>query len=246
MESSATVTPGLQLARIPRSGRTERPSRGFLYDRSSMFLDVLSYNPFATNCWVVSADGSDEAVVVDPGFSPERVRAAVERAGRRLVAVLATHGHLDHVGAARDVCGDDVPLFIHEEDALALTDQPTWGAGMPVDGDYRPTLVRTVTEGDVLEFGGFQIEVLHTPGHTPGSVCFVTEGFVFSGDLVFRGSIGRYDFPNSDEREMMASLRRFLSLDDRLDVYPGHLESTTVGDERRSNPFLLSLAGARE
>jgi hydroxyacylglutathione hydrolase len=211
-----------------------------------MFLDVLSDNPFATNCWVVSADGSDEALVVDPGFYPDPVRAAVEQAGKRLVAVLATHGHVDHIGAAREVCGEDVPLLIHEDDALALTDQRAWGAGMPVDGDYRPRAVRTVTDGDVLEFAGFRIEVLHTPGHTPGSVCFVTDGFVFSGDLVFRGSIGRYDFPNSDERKMMASLRRFLSLNDELDVYPGHLEPTTVGDERRSNPFLLSLAGARE
>jgi glyoxylase-like metal-dependent hydrolase (beta-lactamase superfamily II) len=211
-----------------------------------MFLDVLSDNPFGTNCWAVSADGSPEAVVVDPGFFAEEVRAMVERAGKRLVAVLGTHGHVDHIGAAREVCGEDVPLYIHEADELALTDQRAWGAGMPVEGHRRPTVVHTVTDGDVLDFAGFRIRVEHTPGHTPGSVCFVTDGFVFSGDLVFRGSIGRYDFPNSDEGQMMASLRRFLSLPDDLEVYPGHLGSTTVGTERRSNPFLVSLAGARE
>jgi hydroxyacylglutathione hydrolase len=211
-----------------------------------MFLQVLSDNPFATNCWVVSADGSDEAVVVDPGFFPEAVLATIERSGKRLAAVLATHGHVDHIGAARDVCGEDVPLYIHRSDELALTDQRAWGAGLPVEGDYRPRVTRTVADGDLLEFAGFSIRVLHTPGHTPGSVCFVTDGFLFSGDLVFRGSIGRYDFPNSDEGHMMASLRRFLSLSDELEVYPGHLGATTVGEERRSNPFLLSLAGVRE
>jgi glyoxylase-like metal-dependent hydrolase (beta-lactamase superfamily II) len=212
----------------------------------SMFLDVLSDNPFATNCWAVSADGSEEAVVVDPGFFAGEVLGMVEGAGKRLVAVLATHGHMDHIGAVRDVCGTEIPLYIHEADEPALTDQRRWGAGMPVDGDFRPEVVRTARDGDVLEFAGFRIRVLHTPGHTPGSVCYVTDGFVFTGDLVFRRSIGRYDFPNSDERQMMASLRRFLSLPDELEAYPGHLEATTVGAERRSNPFLLSLAGARE
>jgi hydroxyacylglutathione hydrolase len=211
-----------------------------------MFLEVLSDNPFATNCWVVSTDDSDEAVVVDPGFFPEEILGMVEHAGKRLVAVLATHGHIDHIGAVKSLCRDEVPLYIHESDELALTDQRAWGAGMPIEEDLRPKAVSTVADGELLDFAGFQIEVLHTPGHTPGSVCYRTDGFVFSGDLVFRGSIGRYDFPNSDEAEMMASLRRFLQLPDELDVYPGHLQATTVGSERRSNPFLRSLTGARE
>lgn len=206
-----------------------------------MFLDVVSDNPFLTNCWAVSADGAEEAVVVDPGFSPERVRAMVERAGRRLAAVLATHGHADHIGSVPAVCDPDVPLYIHEADELALTDQEAWGAGMPVDASFRPKEVRTVREGDVLEFAGFRIRVLHTPGHTPGSVCYVTDGFVFSGDLVFRDAIGRYDFPNSSEADMLASLRRFLRLPDRLRVYPGHGPETTVGREREANEWLRAL-----
>ena len=105
----------------------------------------------------------------------------------------------------------------------------------------RPHDVRTFSDGDVLETAGFPIEVMHTPGHTPGSTCFRAPGFVFSGDLVFRGSIGRYDFPNSSQQDMRSSLRRFLSLPDALDVYPGHGESTRVGLERAANPFLLQL-----
>lgn len=207
-----------------------------------MFLDVFNDNPFMTNCWAVSADGSEEAVVVDPGFTPDRVHEMLTRAGKRLVAVLATHGHADHIGSAPGVCGD-VPLYIHEADELALTDQGAWGAGMPVDAQFRPTEVRTVRDGDVLEFGGFRIEVMHTPGHTPGHVCFRTDGFVLSGDLVFRDSIGRSDFPNSDQRDMVASLRRFLTLDDVLPVYPGHGPETTVGRERKANEWLRGVRG---
>ncbi|HEX9891012.1 MAG TPA: MBL fold metallo-hydrolase [Actinomycetota bacterium] len=211
-----------------------------------MFLDVLADNPFATNCWAVSADGSDEAVVVDPGFEPDLVKEMVARAGKRLAAVVATHGHFDHIGAVPLVCGEDVPLVIHEADELALADQRAWGAGYPVDADLRPSQVRTVADGDVVEFGGFRLGVLHTPGHTPGSACFVTDGFLFSGDLVFRGSVGRSDFPNSSPRDMRRSLRRFLELDDALNVYPGHGPATSVGDERATNPWLVELAGARE
>jgi hydroxyacylglutathione hydrolase len=210
-----------------------------------MFLDVFADNPFGTNCWAVSADGSDEAVVVDPGFEPEAITTMIDRSGRRLAAVLATHGHLDHIGVVPHVAAG-VPLFIHEADELALSDQRTWGAGMPLDVDLRPSDVRTVRDGDVLELAGFSIEVLHTPGHTPGHVCYRTDGFLFSGDLVFRGAIGRYDFPNSDEGAMMASLRRFLRLPDALPVYPGHGPETTVGFERVANEWLAGLAGARE
>ncbi len=211
-----------------------------------MFLDVFSDNPFATNCWAVSADGSDDAVVVDPGFEPAAIKRMVEKAGKRLAAVLATHGHADHIGSVPRVCDENVPLYIHEADELALTDQNAWGAGYAIQGTLKPPQVRTLTDGDVLEFAGFRIEVLHTPGHTPGSVCFRTDGFVFSGDLVFRGSIGRSDFPNSDPGLMEKSLRRFLELPDELPVYPGHGPETTVGLERQTNEWLLALTNASE
>ncbi|HXF57769.1 MAG TPA: MBL fold metallo-hydrolase [Actinomycetota bacterium] len=205
-----------------------------------MYLEVFSDNPFATNCWLLAREGSAEAVVVDPGFSPERVRALLEAAGKRPVAVLATHGHFDHVGAAAAVCGTELPLYIHKEDELALVDPVRWGAGFP-SPVARPEVVRTFGDGDVLELAGFEVEVMHTPGHTPGSSCFLVDGVVFSGDLVFRGSIGRYDFPNSSAEDMFASLRRFLTLPDELPVHPGHGPSTSVGHERRTNPYLVGL-----
>ena len=205
-----------------------------------MWLDVFSDNSYETNCWLIGADGTDEAVVVDPGFSAGTVHRMLETSARRPVAVLATHGHFDHVGSAAEFCGDELPLHIHEADALALSDPQAWGSG----GASRPVpvkQVRTLADGDVLTFAGFRVEVIRTPGHTPGSVCFRTDGWVLTGDLVFAGTIGRHDFPNSNAAQMEASLRRFLTLDDALDVYPGHGPKTTVEREGRQNPFLVDL-----
>ncbi len=205
-----------------------------------MYLDAFSDNSFETNCWLIGAEGTDDAVVVDPGFSPGRVRAMLEAEGKRPVAVLAIHGHFDHVGAAAEFCGDELPFYIHQADAMALTDPEAWGAGF--DTPAVPVKdVRTVAEGEELAFAGFHIEVLHTPGHTPGSVCYRTDGWVLSGDLVFAGAIGRSDFPNSSPADMDRSLRRFLELPDPLDVLPGHGPRTTVGRERARNPFLVEL-----
>jgi len=205
-----------------------------------MYLDAFSDNSFETNCWLIGADGSDDAVVVDPGFSPERIRALLLAAGKRPQAVLATHGHFDHIGSAAELCGDDLPFYIHEADAPALSDPQGWGAGHEVP-PVPVKDVRTVIEGEVLTFAGFRIEVMHTPGHTPGSACFLTDGWVLSGDLVFAGSIGRSDFPNSSSQDMHRSLRRFLDLADPLEVFPGHGPRTTVGRERSRNPFLAEL-----
>ena len=205
-----------------------------------MFLDVFSDNSFQTNCWMIAADASDDAVVVDPGFSPARVHEMLVAEGKRPVAVLATHGHFDHVGSAAEFCGDDLPFYIHEADALALTDPLAWGASagtppVPVKD------VRSIADGDELTFAGFAIQVIHTPGHTPGSVCLRTDGWVLSGDLVFAHAIGRSDFPNSSPADMRESLRRFLELPDGLDVLPGHGPRTTVGRERADNPYLRDL-----
>lgn len=205
-----------------------------------MYLEAFSDNPFGTNCWLLALEGNDEAVVIDPGFSPERILGLLEAAGKHPVAVVATHGHYDHVGSAREVCGQDLPLYIHKEDELALTDPLAWGAGTPTPVS-RPDQVRTFGDGDVIEAAGIDLEVMHTPGHTPGSSCFRLPGLVFSGDLVFRRAIGRHDFPNSSAELMVASLRRFLDLPDELDVLPGHGEPTKVGLERATNPFLLEL-----
>ncbi len=203
-----------------------------------MWQERFDANPYGTNCWLLAADGADEAVVVDVGFEPERVRALLDAAGKQPVAVLLTHAHVDHAEAAGDFAGDDLPVFVHEADAVAFQDPSRWNAGFANPLTNVKDL-RTVEDGDVLSFAGFRVEVQHTPGHTPGHCCLRTDAFVCSGDLVFAGSIGRSDFPNSSPDDMVTSLRRFLTLSDRLPVLPGHGPVTTVGRERESNPFLV-------
>ena len=207
-----------------------------------MYLDLFDRNPYGENCWLVAAEGSAEAIVVDPGSEPATLRSMLVAAGKVPAAVLLTHAHVDHAGSAGEFAGEDVPVFVHPADAVAFHDPEEWSPGFahplsPVKD------LRTVEDGEVLRFAGFSVGVLHTPGHTPGHCCFEVRGeaTLLSGDLVFAGAIGRSDFANSDARAMHESLRRFLELPDEMRVLPGHGPGTTVGRERMSNPFLAAM-----
>ena len=206
-----------------------------------MYLDVFDRNPYGTNCWLVSAEGSDEAVAIDPGFDPEGVRALLDAMGKTAVAVLLTHAHLDHAQAAGSFARD-VPVYVHPEDEPAFRDYEAWGGSSPVVLDTVADL-RTFVDGDVLKLAGLPFEVVHTPGHTPGSSCFRVdpEAVVFTGDLVFAGTIGRSDFANSDPAAMRESLIRFLTFPNDRRVLPGHGPETTVAVERATNPYLREV-----
>lgn len=200
-------------------------------------IDVFTVGPFQENCYLLR-DGSD-LLVVDPGDEAERLIAAIDATGLAPRYVLLTHGHLDHVCAvaalqARYGCpvvapADELPLIENLPVQCQLF-------GMPVQTP--PSVDRTVTHGDRLPFGGGEIEAIATPGHSPGGTCFRVGDDVFVGDTIFAGGVGRTDLWGGSWPTLEASIReRIFTLPEHLKLYPGHGPATTVGDEKRSNPF---------
>jgi glyoxylase-like metal-dependent hydrolase (beta-lactamase superfamily II) len=216
-----------------------------------VFVVGFPAGPWQTNCWVVAPAAGEECVVIDPGHGAEQPLDDVLREHRlRPVAVLLTHGHVDHTWSVVPVCGaKGVPALIHPADRGMLVEPASAiGAppGTPILGrlDWaEPDDVRELRDGEVLALAGIELRVDETPGHTPGSITFGTADRLFSGDLLFAGSIGRTDFPGGSFEQMQASLVRVpLALADETVVYPGHGPDTTIGRERATNPFLLDLA----
>ena len=224
-----------------------------------MLVAGFPAGPWGTNCYVVATGPGAECVVVDPGKDAASGVADVVREHRlKPVSVLVSHGHIDHMWCVAPVAGAyDATAYIHPRDRHLLSD-PVAGmspetAGMLLGGGYRfaePDRVSELSDGRGLELAGLEIVVDHTPGHTEGSVTFRTpygeEGvsaLMFSGDLLFAGSIGRTDLPGGDHPTMLRSLRdKVLPLDDDIVVLPGHGEQTNIGQERATNPYLLALA----
>lgn len=202
---------------------------------------------FGENCYLVWRDGQSDAVVIDPGFDTDEILEQISRFGLKVVAVLNTHGHADHIAgnAAIKQAFPEAPLIIGAGDAPMLADaQLNLSAyfGFPITS---PPADRVVREGDVLEFGGMSLEVYDTPGHSPGHVVFVARVdpvYVFGGDVLFRGGVGRTDFPGGSTKQLLASIRdKLLTLPPDSVVYPGHGPATTTGREQKSNPYLQSL-----
>lgn len=207
---------------------------------------------FAANCYVLAPAPGEECVIIDPGQDAESGLDEVIRQHRlKPVAVLLTHGHLDHVWSVAPVCGArDVPAYIHPADRILLTDPARGfplGVGQQLFGNItftEPDDVRELTDGLTLNLAGLSLVVDHAPGHTKGSVTYRSPGTLFSGDLLFAGSIGRTDLPGGDYQEILASLARVcLTLPDETVVRSGHGPETTIGAERHSNPFLQGMTG---
>ncbi len=204
---------------------------------------IFPVTHYQQNCSLIWCETTRQAALIDPGGEPERLLQAVEEAGLQLQMVLLTHGHVDHVAAASQIAAQcQVPIIgPHQADAfwLQMLPQHAEQLGFPPTDSFTPT--RWLHDGERVTLGELTLEVLHTPGHTPGHVVFYSAqgNTAFVGDVLFQGSIGRSDFPQGDHDTLIHSIKqRLLPLGDEVIVVPGHGPNTTLGEERRHNPFL--------
>ncbi|MCX7780574.1 MAG: MBL fold metallo-hydrolase [Negativicutes bacterium] len=205
-----------------------------------MKIIALQVGNLGTNCYIAYDERAREAIVVDPGGNAQEIMAEIRRAGLAVKYIVNTHGHADHVLAnlkIKEATG--ALLLIHQDDAGMLTSPhrnlSTFIGGGAVCGPADQML----NDGDVIEAGSMKFTVLHTPGHTPGGICLYCDNVLFSGDTLFAESIGRTDFPGGSYRQLLDSIReKLLVLADEVKVYPGHGPETTIGWERRMNPFI--------
>jgi glyoxylase-like metal-dependent hydrolase (beta-lactamase superfamily II) len=205
-----------------------------------MQIETLAVGPLQVNCFIVACEKNREALVVDPGDEAERILKRLHASGLQLKLVVNTHGHFDHVGGNRLLVEESgAELLIHQDDLPVLRRAREHATlyGMSVTPSPEPS--RLLAGGEILAVGELRLQVLHTPGHSPGGICLLGDGHLFSGDTLFAGSVGRTDLPGGDHDTLIEGIRRqLLVLSDETVVHPGHGPDTTIGREKRANPYL--------
>ena len=192
-------------------------------------VHAMALGAYQTNCYIIHEEHSSTCCVIDPGYDADIILDKLESLGLTLEAILLTHGHFDHVGAVKELAAEtQCEVYIHPDD---LTMPPMMTAGALY-------YTRTYTEGSRLKLAGLDIAVLHTPGHTPGSVCLLCDTTILSGDTLFRGSCGRTDLPGGDWATISKSLNRLAALEGNFWILPGHGPSSTLRDEKKYNPYM--------
>lgn len=205
-----------------------------------MLIAKTVVGPLQTNCYLYGCPETRRAVVIDPGDEGDLIRRELKRHGYELVKVILTHGHSDHIMALDDVlAGFEAPVMIHAEDAAMLGDpERNLSVYMGRSFAFRKPVLE-LQDGQEIAVGNRKLKVLHTPGHTPGSICLAGNGLVLSGDTLFSGGVGRTDLPGGSMKALVDSIReKLLVLPDETLVYPGHGPETTIGAERKDNPYL--------
>jgi len=195
--------------------------------------------PLMANCIIVGCKETKKAAVIDPGGDVDRILVALSEDQLTVTKILNTHGHFDHVGGnqrLKEATG--APICIHTEDAFMLPHVSNNAAAFGMRAENSPEADERLNEGDLIQIGNLELKVIHTPGHSPGGVAFYTPDVVFVGDTLFAGSIGRTDFPGGSYDQLIASVKnKLFTLDDKTVVYTGHGPETTIGNEKRTNPF---------
>ncbi len=204
-----------------------------------MRIEALAVGPLQVNCFIVACPVTRQAAVIDPGDEGERILHLLRGEGLELKLVINTHGHFDHVGANRFLVeATGAELCLHSADRALLLRAADHAARYGLRTVDSPEPRRLLADGDRLQVGELTLEVLHTPGHTPGGVCLYTPGHLFSGDTLFAGSVGRTDLPGGDMATLIAGIRnRLWSLPEETQVHPGHGPDTTLGREKTGNPY---------
>ena len=209
---------------------------------SEVIVRGMVVGVFAENAWVIGNRRTGEAIAIDPGDQPEEILAMARDMGVTIKLIANSHAHIDHILGVRGVQAATGAKFLLHQGDLAIARNAAGTAagflGRPVDPPPDPDAYPA--DGDEIDVDGVKLKVIHTPGHTPGSLSFYTEGMLFSGDTLFQGSIGRTDLPGGDYDEEMASIiDKLLTLPDETVVLPGHMRETRIGFERQANPFVL-------
>lgn len=206
-----------------------------------MILDGLSVGAIDSNCYIIGCEKTKEAVIIDPGAEGKRILKKVEALGIKVCYIILTHGHIDHIGALDEVQkGTGAKVLIHAEDADMLTDSGKNLSTYVGPATKMCAADQLIKEGDIIRFGEEQMEVIHTPGHTRGGVTLKCKDMLFVGDTLFAGSVGRSDFAGGSHAQLIDSIKKkLLVFAPETSVYPGHGPATTIGTEKRYNPFLV-------
>lgn len=205
-----------------------------------MNYEVIAVGPIETNCYVVYCQDSLECAVVDPGAEADRIFQLIARKSLKPALILNTHGHIDHIGANKDIKEKfNIPLYIHSADSPMLENVQQSEMAIFLGAMDSPSPDHLLNDGDKIKVGKSFLQVIHTPGHSPGSVSFLGDGFLLSGDTLFFGGVGRTDLPGGSWKDMESSIKnKILTMPDEMIVLPGHGPFTTVGQEKRANPFI--------
>ena len=206
-----------------------------------MITRTLPVGPLQANCYVVGCEETRRAAVIDPGGDTDKILSALDKDNLKVSAIINTHGHFDHVGGNKALkAATDADLMIHELDAPMLTQLAQAAAAWGMRTENSPAPDRLLDHGDTVDAGNIRFNVIHTPGHSPGGICLYVEheNALFVGDTLFAGSIGRTDLPGGDYNTLISSIQtKLFSLPEETVVYNGHMEATSIGKEKKFNPF---------